>query len=277
VVVPNYNYARYLAERLGSIFAQTHPVLEVILLDDASTDDSVAIARQTAAAWGRSLRILRRARNSGAASGQWRRAAAAARGDFVWIAEADDGCAPEFLETLIGAIAAVPEATFGFCDSRAIDASGQPLSESYRAQYAASAGAGALGAAEFCWHAARDYVMNRKQFGRALAANQLVQKKLADMQSDIALGLTSCLHVSRLRDRGQAAPEMVSILKRWTAGRALDIARAARDMHGANGISDEYHVMRHMVNLETVNTLEGTKDIHALVLGRAQTKVSAFC
>lgn len=135
---------------------------------------------------------------------------------------------------------------------------------------------GALGAAEFCWHAARDYVMNRKQFGRALAANQLIQKKLADMQSDIALGLTSCLHVSRLRDRGQAAPEMVSILKRWTAGRALDIARVARDMHGANGISDEYHVMRHMVNLETVNTLEGTNDIHALVLGRAQTAVSAF-
>lgn len=136
---------------------------------------------------------------------------------------------------------------------------------------------GALGAAEFCWHAARDYVMNRKQFGRALAANQLIQKKLADMQSDIALGLTSCLHVSRLRDRGQAAPEMVSILKRWTAGRALDIARVARDMHGANGISDEYHVMRHMVNLETVNTLEGTQDIHALILGRAQTEISAFC
>lgn len=136
---------------------------------------------------------------------------------------------------------------------------------------------GALGAAEFCWHAARDYVMNRKQFGRALAANQLIQKKLADMQSDIALGSISCLHVSRLRDRGQAAPEMVSILKRWVAGRALDIARVARDMHGANGISDEYHIMRHMVNLETVNTLEGTQDIHALILGRAQTEISAFC
>lgn len=135
---------------------------------------------------------------------------------------------------------------------------------------------GALGAAEFCWHAARSYVMGRNQFGRPLAANQLVQRKLADMQCDIALAATSCLHVSRLRDRGQAAPEMLSILKRWIAGRALDVARTSRDMHGANGISGDYHIMRHLVNLETVNTLEGTQDIHALVLGRSQTGISAF-
>ncbi len=135
---------------------------------------------------------------------------------------------------------------------------------------------GALGAAEFCWHAARDYVVNRTQFGRPLAANQLIQKKLADMQTEIALGLLACLHVSRLRDRGLATPEMVSLLKRNCAGKALDIARVARDMHGGNGISDEYHVMRHMLNLETVNTLEGTHDIHALVLGRAQTGIQAF-
>ncbi len=135
---------------------------------------------------------------------------------------------------------------------------------------------GALGATEFCWHAAREYVLNRSQFGRPLAANQLIQKKLADMQTEIALGLLACLHVSRLRDRGLATPEMVSLLKRNCAGKALEIARLARDMHGGNGISDEYHVMRHMLNLETVNTLEGTHDIHALVLGRAQTGIQAF-
>jgi glutaryl-CoA dehydrogenase len=135
---------------------------------------------------------------------------------------------------------------------------------------------GAMGAAEFCWHAARDYALQRKQFGRPLAANQLVQKKLADMQTEIALGLHACLHLSRLRDQGLASPEMVSLLKRNCAGKALDIARSARDIHGGNGIADEYHVIRHMLNLETVNTLEGTHDIHALVLGRAQTGISAF-
>jgi len=135
---------------------------------------------------------------------------------------------------------------------------------------------GALGAAEACWHTARQYTMDRKQFGRPLAANQIIQKKLADMQSEIALGLLACLHVSRLRDQGLATPEMVSLLKRNSAGKALDIARTARDMLGGNGISDEYPVVRHMLNLETVNTLEGTHDIHALVLGRAQTGLSAF-
>ena len=135
---------------------------------------------------------------------------------------------------------------------------------------------GAMGAAEFCWHAARQYTLDRKQFGRPLAANQLVQKKLADMQTEISLGLLACLHVSRLRDAGKASPEMVSLLKRNCAGKALDIARASRDMHGGNGIADEYHVIRHLMNLETVNTLEGTHDIHALVLGRAQTGISAF-
>ncbi len=135
---------------------------------------------------------------------------------------------------------------------------------------------GALGAAEACWHTARQYTMDRKQFGRPLAANQIIQKKLADMQSEIALGLLACLHVSRLRDQGLATPEMVSLLKRNSAGKALDIARQARDMLGGNGISDEYPVIRHMLNLETVNTLEGTHDIHALVLGRAQTGISAF-
>jgi glutaryl-CoA dehydrogenase len=135
---------------------------------------------------------------------------------------------------------------------------------------------GAMGAAEFCWHAARQYVLDRKQFGRPLAANQLIQKKLADMQTEIALGLHACLHLSRLRDAGRASPEMVSLLKRNCAGKALDVARAARDMHGGNGIADVYHVIRHMLNLETVNTLEGTHDIHALVLGRAQTGISAF-
>ncbi|MCE9639287.1 MAG: acyl-CoA dehydrogenase [Betaproteobacteria bacterium] len=135
---------------------------------------------------------------------------------------------------------------------------------------------GALGAAEFCWHAARQYVLDRKQFGRPLAANQLIQKKLADMQSEIAIGLLACLHVSRLREQGRATPEMVSLMKRNSTGKALDIARVARDMHGGNGISDEFHVIRHMLNLETVNTLEGTADVHALVLGRAQTGISAF-
>ena len=135
---------------------------------------------------------------------------------------------------------------------------------------------GALGAAEACWHTARQYTMDRKQFGRPLAANQLIQKKLADMQSEIALGLLACLHISRLRDAGKATPEMVSLLKRNSTGKALEIARTARDMLGGNGISDEYPVIRHMLNLETVNTLEGTHDIHALVLGRAQTGLSAF-
>jgi glutaryl-CoA dehydrogenase len=135
---------------------------------------------------------------------------------------------------------------------------------------------GAIGAAEFCWHAARQYVIDRKQFGKPLAANQLIQKKLADMQTEIAIGLLACLQVSRLRDRNLATPEMVSLLKRNCTGKALDIARMARDMHGGNGISDEYGVIRHLMNLETLNTLEGTHDIHALVLGRAQTGISAF-
>ncbi len=135
---------------------------------------------------------------------------------------------------------------------------------------------GSLGAAEACWHTARQYTMDRKQFGRPLAANQLIQKKLADMQTEIALGLLACLHISRLRDEGKATPEMVSLLKRNSTGKALEIARTARDMLGGNGISDEYPVIRHMMNLETVNTLEGTHDIHALVLGRAQTGISAF-
>jgi glutaryl-CoA dehydrogenase len=135
---------------------------------------------------------------------------------------------------------------------------------------------GALGAAEACWHTARQYTMDRKQFGRPLAATQLIQKKLADMQTEIALGLLACLHVSRLREQGRATPEMVSLLKRNSTGKALEIARSARDMLGGNGISDEYPVIRHMLNLETVNTLEGTHDIHALVLGRSQTGLSAF-
>ena len=135
---------------------------------------------------------------------------------------------------------------------------------------------GAMGAAEFCWHAARQYVIERHQFGRPLAANQLIQKKLAEMQTEIALGLLGALQVSRLRDAGKATPEMVSLLKRNCAGKALEVARMARDMHGGNGIADEYHVIRHLMNLETVNTLEGTHDIHALTLGRAQTGISAF-
>ncbi len=135
---------------------------------------------------------------------------------------------------------------------------------------------GALGAAEDCWHRARQYVMDRKQFGRPLAANQLIQKKLADMQTEITLGLQGCLRLGRLKDEGKAAPEITSIMKRNSCGKALDIARTARDMHGGNGISDEYGVIRHVVNLEVVNTYEGTHDIHALILGRAQTDIAAF-
>ena len=135
---------------------------------------------------------------------------------------------------------------------------------------------GALGAAEFCWHAARNYTVDRKQFGKPLAANQLVQLKLANMQTEIALGLQAVLRLARLVDEGSATPEMVSLLKRNSCGKALDIARTARDMHGGNGISDEFHVIRHVMNLEAVNTYEGTHDIHALILGRAQTGLAAF-
>lgn len=135
---------------------------------------------------------------------------------------------------------------------------------------------GSMGAAEFCWHAARNYTLERSQFGRPLAANQLVQKKLADMQTEITLGLHSCLRLGRLMDDGLAAPEAVSLLKRNNCGKALDIARTSRDMHGGNGVADEYHVIRHMMNLEAVNTYEGTHDIHALILGRAQTGIQAF-
>ena len=135
---------------------------------------------------------------------------------------------------------------------------------------------GALGAAEFCWHAARQYTMDRHQFGRPLAANQLIQKKLADMMTEITLGLQACLRLGRMKDEGVAAPEITSILKRNSCGKSLDIARVARDMHGGNGIVDEFHVIRHVLNLETVNTYEGTHDVHALILGRAQTGISAF-
>ena len=134
----------------------------------------------------------------------------------------------------------------------------------------------ALGAAEFCWQAARQYTLDRQQFGRALAANQLIQKKLADMQTEIGIGLQAVLRVARLMDEGRAAPELISLVKRNSCGKALEIARVARDMHGGNGISDEYHVVRHMLNLEAVNTYEGTHDIHALILGRAQTGIAAF-
>ncbi len=133
-----------------------------------------------------------------------------------------------------------------------------------------------MGAAEFCWRAARDYVLERKQFDKPLASNQLVQKKLADMQTEITLGLQVAIQAGRLFDAGKLAPEAISLIKRNNCGKALDIARTARDMHGGNGISDEYHVMRHMVNLETVNTYEGTHDVHALILGRAQTGIRAF-
>jgi glutaryl-CoA dehydrogenase len=135
---------------------------------------------------------------------------------------------------------------------------------------------GAMGAAEFCWHAARDYTLNRIMFGKPLAATQLVQKKLADMQTEITLGLHAVLRVGRLFDEHKAAPEMISLVKRNNCGKALDIARVARDMHGGNGIVDEYHVIRHVMNLETVNTYEGTHDVHALILGRAQTGLNAF-
>jgi len=135
---------------------------------------------------------------------------------------------------------------------------------------------GTLGAAEFCWHAARNYTLERRQFGRPLAANQLIQKKLVDMQTEITLGLHACLRLGRLKDMGRDSPEMVSILKRNNCGKALDVARAARDMHGGNGIADEFHVIRHVMNLEAVNTYEGTHDIHALILGRAQTGIAAF-
>ena len=135
---------------------------------------------------------------------------------------------------------------------------------------------GALGAAEFCWHRAREYVLARKQFGRPLAANQLIQKKLADMQTEITLGLHAVLRLSRLIEQGKASPPAISLLKRNNCGKALEVARLARDMHGGNGISDEFHVMRVLANLETVNTYEGTHDIHALILGRAQTGIQAF-
>ena len=135
---------------------------------------------------------------------------------------------------------------------------------------------GAMGAAEFCWHQARNYTLERRQFGRPLAANQLIQKKLVDMQTEITLGLNACLRLGRLKDQARATPEMISLLKRNNAGKALDIARMARDMHGGNGVSDEYHVIRHVMNLEAVNTYEGTHDIHALILGRAQTGIPAF-
>ncbi|MDT8893873.1 acyl-CoA dehydrogenase [Halomonas sp. I1] len=135
---------------------------------------------------------------------------------------------------------------------------------------------GSMGAAEACWHAARDYTLERKQFGRPLAANQLIQKKLADMQTEIALGLQAALRAGRMIDDGQLVPEVISLIKRNNCGKALDIARQARDMHGGNGISDEYHVIRHVMNLEAVNTYEGTHDVHALILGRAQTGLQAF-
>ncbi len=133
-----------------------------------------------------------------------------------------------------------------------------------------------MGAAEACWHAARSYTLDRKQFGRPLAANQLIQKKLADMQTEITLGLQGSLRIGRLMDDDNCPVEVISLMKRNNCGKALDIARMARDMHGGNGISDEYHVIRHTMNLETVNTYEGTHDVHALILGRAQTGLQAF-
>lgn len=136
---------------------------------------------------------------------------------------------------------------------------------------------GALGAAEFCWHAARQYTLDRIQFNRPLASNQLIQKKLVDMQTEISLGLFACLQAGRLMDSGALAVEAISMIKRNSCGKALDIARMSRDMHGGNGISDEFHVIRHVMNLEAVNTYEGTHDIHALILGRAQTGIQAFC
>ena len=135
---------------------------------------------------------------------------------------------------------------------------------------------GAMGAAEYCWHAARTYTMERKQFNRPLAQNQLIQKKLADMQTEITLGLQGSLRIGRLMDDDNCPVEVISLMKRNNCGKALDIARMSRDMHGGNGISDEYHVIRHLMNLETVNTYEGTHDVHALILGRAQTGLQAF-
>ncbi|MBQ0745073.1 MAG: acyl-CoA dehydrogenase [Marinobacter sp.] len=135
---------------------------------------------------------------------------------------------------------------------------------------------GSLGAAEFCWHAARNYTLERKQFGRPLAANQLIQKKLVDMQTEITLGLQAALQLGRMMDNGDATPDAISLLKRNNCGKSLDIARIARDMHGGNGIADEYHVIRHVMNLEAVNTYEGTHDVHALILGRGQTGIAAF-
>ena len=161
-------------------------------------------------------------------------------------------------------------------ENRLPDAAGLkgPFSCLNRARYGISWGA--MGAAEFCWHAARQYVLDRKQFGRPLAATQIIQLKLADMQTEITLGLQSCLRLGRLIDEGKLMPEAISLLKRNNCGKALDIARTARDMHGANGIADEYHVIRHVLNLEGVNTYEGTHDIHALILGKAQTGIQAF-
>ena len=156
----------------------------------------------------------------------------------------------------------------------AVDGLKGPFGCLNRARYGISWGV--LGAAEFCWHAARQYGLDRKQFGRPLAQTQLFQKKLADMQTEIALGLQAALQVGRLMDRAEGAPEMISLVKRNNCGKALDIARMARDMHGGNGISEEFQVMRHMANLETVNTYEGTHDVHALILGRAQTGLQAF-
>jgi len=170
----------------------------------------------------------------------------------------------------------VMDNTFVPDDHRLPDVSGlkAPLSCLSRARFGISWGA--MGAAEFCWKRTRQYVMDRNQFGRPLSANQLIQKKLADMQTDIALGLQGSLRISRLADEGRATPEMFSLVKRNNTGKALEIARMCRDMHGGNGISDEFHIIRHMLNMEVINTLEGTHDIHALVLGRAQTGIQAF-
>jgi glutaryl-CoA dehydrogenase len=143
-----------------------------------------------------------------------------------------------------------------------------------RARYGISWGV--MGAAEFCWHAALQYGLDRKQFGKPLAQTQLFQKKLADMQTEITLGLTACIRVGRLMDEGRAAPEMISLIKRNNCGKSLDIARQSRDMHGGNGISQDFHIFRHLMNLETVNTYEGTHDVHALILGRSQTNLQAF-
>jgi len=164
-----------------------------------------------------------------------------------------------------------------FCpDENKLDVEGLkgPFSCLNKARYGISWGS--LGAAEFCWHAARNYTLERKQFGKPLAANQLIQKKLVDMQTDIALGLQGALQLGRLMDAGEASPDAISLMKRNNCGKSLDIARVARDMHGGNGISDEYHVIRHVMNLEAVNTYEGTHDVHALILGRGQTGIAAF-